>query len=461
MRQLKKLISTSLELNIMGITDDSRLVKDGYLFVATKGYNVDHFDFIFDAIKKGCAFLIVDREINFLFPHIVVDNINSFYIELCKKYYDFDSDYFHLIGITGTDGKTTTASIVSKLIENCAYIGTNGLTIRNKTYPLSNTTPCISELYECFYKIKKANINTVVMEVSSESLLHDRVESLSFEVVAFTNITEDHLNVHKTFEKYLNSKLKLLDYVKDNGKIIMNNDDFNLCKIKCKNMYTFGKNVSSNYIISKIEYSNNITNITIKNKDRNIIINSPLFGKYNVYNVVEAFIISKLFVAEDILLKKIKYLLPIKGRGERLDFGQNFIIVLDYAHTINGVKNILEAYQNYDYIITVTGAAGGRDSYKRPIIGKMVMEKSNVSIFTTDDPRYEDVDDIIDDLVGVNNNYIRIQDREEAIYYALSIAPKNSVVLILGKGRDNYMAIEDKKISYNDYNVIKNYFTFK
>ena len=457
MKQLKELISTSLELNIKGITDDSRLVKEGYIFVATKGYNVDHYDFIIDAVENGCSFLIVNRDINFVFPHIVVDNINSFYIELCKKYYDFDLDYFNLIGITGTDGKTTTATIVKQLIGHCAYIGTNGLIIKDKVYSLKNTTPCIAELYECFLRIKESGIKIVVMEVSSEALLHGRVDGLLFDVIAFTNITEDHINVHKSFKNYVNSKLKLLNYLKEDGKVILNKDDNILCKIKCYNMYTFGKNVSSDYIISSIE-CDDITNIIIKYEGKNIIINSPLFGEYNVYNLVEAFIVSSFFINKESLLGKIKNLLPIMGRGERLEFGQNFTIVLDYAHTINGVKSILDAYKNCEKIITVTGAAGGRDSYKRRIIGKIVMDNSDISIFTMDDPRYENVNDIIDEMVGESTDYIRIIDREEAIKYALSIASKNSVVLILGKGRDNYMAIEDKRVPYSDCLVIENYF---
>lgn len=459
MKKLKDLFSTSLDLNISGICDDSRKIKKGYMFVATKGYNVDHFDYISDAIEKGCSFLVVDREIDIVFPHIVVDNINFFYRKLCEKYYDIDLDEFHLIGITGTDGKTSTATITSLLLDDCAYIGTNGLTIRDKNYSLSNTTPCISELYECFSKIKKEGIFTVVMEVSSEGLLHGRVDGLLFDIIAFTNITEDHIMIHNSFHNYLKSKLQLLKYVKDEGIVIVNNDDSYLRKIKCKNMYTFGKNVSSDFVISKIINNCSSTNIILEKDDNKYLLDSPYVGEYNVYNVVEAFLIS-LFLEKnkDSLISKIVNLPPISGRGERLNFGQDFTIVLDYAHTINGVKSILETYQNYDSIITVTGAAGGRDSYKRPIIGDLVIKMSDVAIFTMDDPRYEDVDAIIDEMVGEHVDYVRIKDREEAICYALDIAKRNSIVLILGKGRDSYMAVGDKKIDYSDYDVIRKYF---
>ena len=172
-----------------------------------------------------------------------------------------------------------------------------------------------------------------------------------------------------------------------------------------------------------------------------------------------AFIISLLYgVDSKELISNIKKLTPISGRCEVLDFGQDYTIILDYAHTINGIENILDTFKNYNRIITVTGCAGGRDYEKRPVIGNMVISKSDISIFTMDDPRWEDVDDIIDEMVGNNLDYIRIIDREEAINYALSIASIGDVVLILGKGRDDYMAIGDKKVKYNDYETIKRYF---
>lgn len=456
--KLNKLIDTCLDIDIKGIVDDSRLVKPGYIFVATKGFNVDHFDHIKDAIDNGCVFLITDRKIDFSFPHIVVDNIDEYYKNICLKFYDINLDDFKFIGITGTDGKTTTATIVSRLIKDSAYIGTNGLTINGKTISTSNTTPCISELYSDLKKVKEAGINTVVMEVSSEALLHNRVDNIRFDIIGFTNITGDHLNVHGSFENYLKCKLKLLDLVKDSGYVVINGDDSNLQKIKCQNMYSFGKK-NVNYIIKNISYVDKNAKIILKYKDIEYSIISPLKGEYNVYNVVMSFIISLLYgIDSNEIINNIKCLTPISGRCEMLDFGQDFDIVLDYAHTINGISSILEAFKSYDRIITVTGCAGGRDNSKRPIIGNIIMTKSDISIFTMDDPRYESVDSIIDEMVGDKKDYIRIVNREEAINYALSIASKGDVVLILGKGRDNYMAIEDKKVKYNDYEVIKKYF---
>lgn len=452
--KLNKLIDTDLDINIKGIVDDSRLVKDGYIFVATKGFNVNHFDHIKDAIDRGSVFLITDREIDFSFPHLVVDNIDEYYKNICLKFYDINLDDFYFIGITGTDGKTTTATIVNRLIKNSAYIGTNGLTINNKTISTSNTTPCISELYSDLRKVKDAGINTVVMEVSSEALLHNRVDNMKFDIIGFTNITGDHLNVHGGFDNYLNCKLKLLDLVKDTGYVVINGDDSSLRKIDCKNKYSFGKS-NCDYTINSISYDGKNTVINLND----MYITSPLKGEYNVYNVVMSFVIGLLYgIDSNELISYISTLKPISGRCETLNFGQDFDIVLDYAHTINGIDSILDTFSDYDRIITVTGCAGGRDHSKRSIIGDIVMSKSDISIFTMDDPRYEDVNSIIDEMVGDNKDYIRIIDREEAINYALSIAGKGDVVLILGKGRDNYMAIGDKKVKYSDIDVIEKYF---
>ena len=457
--RLNQLINTNYDIEIKGITDDSRLVKKGFLFVATRGYNVDHYDYVNNAIENGCSFVIVDREIAISFPHLVVENINSLYRELCKKYYNVSSLDFSLIGITGTDGKTTTTTIVSQIIDDMAYLGTNGLCVNKKEFKTNNTTPCVSELYNDLHIIKQNNCKNIVMEVSSEALLHDRVADFLFDIVGFTNITGDHLNIHKTFENYVDCKMKLLKLVKEDGFVVVNGDDQILKTIHCNNLVTFGFDKNNDYVIDDVSYHKRYSEFSLKYNQKTIKIKCPFVGEYNIYNVTMAFIIGLLYgVEESLLLSRISKLKPVKGRGELLDFGQDYTIVLDYAHTTNGILKILETYKDYDKVITVTGCAGGREKEKRSIIGDIVITNSDIAIFTMDDPRYEDVDRIIDDMVGNHKDYVRIPNRVEAIHYALSIATSDSVVLILGKGRDDYMAIEDKKVPYNDYNVIADYF---
>lgn len=463
MKKIRDLIECDYDIDIAGVSDDSRYIGKNYLFVATKGFNVDHYDYIDDAIEKGCSFIIADRDIKRDFPHIIVDkNISDIYRDVCKKFYDVDFNKVKLIGITGTDGKTTTTTIVKNIIKECSYMGTNGLEIFDKDYHTSNTTPIISELYKDLKLIIDSNCSTLAMEVSSEALLHDRVKDFRFEIVGITNITGDHLNIHKTFENYVECKKKLISLVKDNGYVVLNGDDPILTEITGDNIIKFGFNDNNDYYIKNVDYKGKETIIDVQYNDEVITITSPLKAKYNVYNVVMSFIICRLYgLDDDIILKRIKELSPIKGRTESLEFGQDYDIILDYAHTINGIKNIISSFRDYDNVITVTGSAGGREKEKRSVIGKYVMENSDVSIFTMDDPRYEDVNDIIDQMVGDSKDYIRIPDRKEAIRYALDIADKGSVVLILGKGRDEYMAIEDKKPYYCDYDVIERYFKEK
>lgn len=458
--KVSKLLECSYDVDILGITDDSRNIKEGYMFVATKGFNVDHFDYIDDAINNGAVFVVCDREVDINVPYLLVNDINDLYIELCSKFYDVSSDEFKLIGITGTDGKTTTSTVIYQLLENIGCIGTNGVLVNDKYYDVNNTTPCISELYSSLSLIKNNSCKDIVMEVSSEALLHNRLKKFKFDIVCFTNITEDHLNVHKTIENYRNCKFKLLDLLDDNGIVIINGDDENCKLIDRNNLYRIGFGSDNDFVISNVNELSRKVEFTINYKGNKYNIVSPLVGIYNVYNVTMAFVACFLKgISSNILVEKIKDIKTINGRREYLDFGQEFDIILDYAHTYNGIKNILESVSNYKRIITVTGAAGGREKEKRPKIGKLVLEKSDISIFTMDDPRYESVDEIIDQMVmDSSNEYLRIVDRKDAIYKAFELADKDSVVLILGKGRDNYMAIEDRKEKYSDFDVIKSYF---
>lgn len=461
--RINELFDTEYEFEIAGIVDDSRNVRENYLFVATKGFNVDHFDYIDTAILNGAVAIVADREVNVKVPVFYVNNINDFYVDLCKKFNNILDDDFKYIGITGTDGKTTSSTIVYQILSKAiktALIGTNGLFISDEHFDTNNTTPCISELYNVLGVAKNKECKQIVMEVSSEALLHERVNKLKYSIIGYTNITEDHLNVHGTIENYIACKMKLLDLLSDDGIVIYNGDDVNLCQIKTPNKYSYGVNSDCDFTISDIVEKDNSANFVITYDNKRYEIHSPLVGMYNIYNITLAFAIC-LFSGLDseLIISSIKVLKPILGRREYLDFGQDFDIILDYAHTFNGIKNILESVKNYKKVITVTGAAGGREKEKRGKIGEIVLEKSDVVVFTMDDPRYEDVDEIINDLAGnTTKEYFRIKDRRDAIYFALNVADCNSVVLILGKGRDNYMAIEDKKVPYCDYDVIKDFY---
>lgn len=464
MKKLKDIIDCDYDTLIFDITTDSRRVKPGFLFVATRGFNIDHFDFIDDAIDNGAVAIITNRIINVSVPVVVVDNINDALVSICQKFYNIYPDDFSFIGITGTDGKTTTSSIIKQLLNpsfKTAYIGTNGLEIGKYCTTTDNTTPCVEDLYGIFCSINERNCKDIVMEVSSEALLHKRVDSISYDIVGFTNITEDHLNVHKSIDNYIKSKEHLVDLLKFDGYLILNGDDINCKDITYRNMYTYGFNSDNDYVISNVNNCKENVSFDILFDGQVYSVVSPLSGKYNIYNVTLAFIICVLKgIDADLLIKRIGNLSPIYGRREFLNFGQKFDIVLDYAHTFNGIKNLVGSFDGYNRIILVTGAAGGREKEKRQMIGKFLLDNVSFVIFTMDDPRYENPRDIIDDMLEDtdSNNYEIIIDRTKAIYHALDLAFDNDLVLVIGKGRDNYMAIMDKKIKYCDYDVIKSYF---
>lgn len=463
--KLNNLMNCDYDIEISGISTDSRFTKKGDLFFAVNGFNVDHFDFIDQAIQNGAVAIVSDRKYSDEIINIVTDDIDGLLVEVLNKFYDISD--ISLIGITGTDGKTTTSSVIYQILSpyiNNAYLGTNGLDIKNKHYNTSNTTPCVDELYKCLNLVKNNKCSHVVMEVSSEALLHKRVDSLKFKIVCFTNITEDHLNVHKTLDNYINCKRHLLDLLNDDGFAIVNGDDKNCKSILHNNLITFGFDDDNDYVIYNVNSSRKFVNFSVKCVNSNIDICSPLTGAYNIYNVTMAYIVCHLLKLSDKqIIDGIRNLKPISGRREFLNFGQDYDIVLDYAHTLNGIKSLVNSFNDKNQLIVVTGAAGGREVSKREKIGKFLLENTFKVIFTMDDPRFEDPKKIVNDMIGncKNTNYEIIIDREKAINYALSNAKENNIILIIGKGRDNYMAIKNNKIKYCDYDVIANYFNHK
>lgn len=463
MKKLNQLVDCNYDIEILGIASDSRDVKEGYLFVATKGFHVDHYDFIDDAIERGAVAVVVDRDSIFSVPTVVVSDIDKELLSICEKFYDVSSDEFQFVGITGTDGKTTTATITRNLLNlyiPTAYLGTNGLFCGEDVYPTSNTTPCIEELYHAFSVVKEHNCKVIVMEVSSEALLHHRVDSILFDVVGYTNITEDHLNVHKTIENYRDCKFQLAKLCHKNAKVFVNGDDDNCQFLTVKNVIKFGVNKENNCVISDVYECKEKTSFTLTYNGYNYVVNSPFQGLYNVYNVVLAWLlVSSFSIPCHVLINDISHLPFVLGRRELFYDKRGFTVLLDYAHTENGILNLLQSLSGYSKIIVVTGAAGGREIEKRSRIGDILFKYSDYIVFTMDDPRFEDPKDIASDMVGSHQetNYTFISDRPSAINFAFQKAKKGDVVAVIGKGRDNYMAVLDKRLSYSDYDVIMKY----
>ena len=452
---------------ISGIKINSKDVTDGDIFVCTMGVTADRHDFIDEAIKNGAKAVVVQKPVECSVPTILVENTNKELPLLASRFYDAPESKLDIIGITGTNGKTTVATIIQDLIGNdiCGYLGTNGIICSKFSESIRNTTPDSDRLYGYFKRFVDSGCQILSMETSSEAFYRERLQNIKFKVGIITNITEDHLNIHKTIENYVACKQKLVMQVADDGYSILNVDDKyydETRKLAKGTVLTYGKNDADLQIISSMSTAKE-TNITIKYNGMSYNFSSPLLGEFNTYNLCAAILvlIALGYGIEDII-KRVSNIEAPHGRVEFLNYGQNYEIVLDYAHTPDAFSKLYKLLNEIKKgrIITVTGSAGGREKEKRGPMGKLVLDESDYVIFTMDDPRYEDVKDIISDLVSESDksNYEIIVNRKEAIYRAFDMANKGDIVLIAGKGIDNYMAIEDKYLPYSDLEVIEEYF---
>ncbi len=447
------------------IKTNSKSVKKHDIFLCTHDKQEDRHKYI-DNIKKASA-IIIDKDINkhTNIPLIKVNNTNDTLFQIYNDYYSKPLKDINIIGITGTDGKTTTAYLIREILnkkENTAYLGTLGLIYKDKLIQTPNTTVSIDKLLEYANILKKENIKNLVMELSSEGLLHNRCKNIKLNEAIITNVTSDHLNVHKTYNNYLKEKLKIINLLKENKPLITNMDDNSYKYIKRKQVITYGQNKKATYRISNITETSTKTYFNLKYKNKTYQIESNYLGKFNAYNITAAIIAAhqtEIDIQE--IVKIVTDIKPVPGRMNTYVTKKKSIIILDYAHTVNATKNILEFANKVKKgnIITVLGAAGGRDKEKRKEIGKLVTDNSQKVIFTMDDPRYEKVKDIVNDMIKdtTKNNYIYIKNRKKAIKYAINNSKENDIVLILGKGTDNYMAIKNKYKKYNDLKQIKKY----
>ena len=445
---------------------NSRLIKPGQTFVAIKGYTVDGHDYIEDAIKNGATAVIAQKEVKCDVPVTVVENSAEYYQKLLVKEYKDDFKDLKLIGITGTNGKTTSAWLTYQMLlglgKKAAYIGTLGFICENYYKELPNTSPEILTIYKLLDKAKDLNCEYVVMEVSNFALDQKRIEGLEFVAGAFTNLTEDHLDYHKTMENYLEAKLKLTDYIKKDGILLVNKDDEASKKFieKFKNTKTYGYG-SADYDIISDDIHPDHTDITFKVNGHEYKVTTNLTSKFNVYNYFTMFsILCELGFDIELVIEKTKNLKAPKGRCETYKVKDGFAVV-DYAHTPDAVLKVVTAYKELARarVITVVGCGGDRDPMKRPIMGEIASNYSDYVIFTNDNPRTEDPEKIMKDiLAGVKkDNYEVCLDRREAIKRALDMICKDDIVLLLGKGHEDYQILGHTKVHLDDSEEILKY----
>lgn len=439
----------------MRIKTNSKEVKKGDIFVALRGLNSDGHDYINDAINNNASYLICEKG-TYDIPYMIVPNTFSFIKDYVSNYKSIIDDLC-IIGITGTNGKTTSCYLIYELLNKlnikCAYIGTLGFYIKDKIKDLNNTTPDIITLYELINKCRDENVKVVVMEVSSHALKLDRVYGFKFDYVVFTNLTKDHLNFHSSMEDYLNTKTKLFSMTKDKSLGLVNVDDENCKYFNTKNICSYGFKDSTYKIISYKLYLNKVIyKFKYKNKIYKVKLNIP--GKYNIYNsLISIIILYNMNISFKKIIKLLNKISMPKGRMDIINLNKKYAIV-DYAHTPDAVLNVLKSVNEFKKgkVYTIIGCGGNRDKTKRSEMGLISTNLSDYVIFTNDNPRDENPSDIINDITNnlLNNNYEIIEDRKSAIKKGVSMLCKNDILLILGKGHEDYQIINGVKYHFND-----------
>lgn len=450
---------------MINIKIDSRKVKPGDTFVAIPGATVDGHDYINKAIEAGATKVVVEKDVECSVDKLLVDNTNDWLTNHIAENYSSTINEMNIIGITGTNGKTTTAyltyQMLNKLGSKTAYIGTIGFYLPNEDFiELPNTTPNILDLYELFLTAKEKGCKNVIMEVSSHALHQERVKGIEYKVAGFTNLTQDHLDYHETMDNYLAAKQLILKQL--TGPMIVNIDDpcGNKWLDKYDNCKSLGKN-ANNYNIVSYEDSHKGTLINFKVDGVDYKVETNLRSTFNVYNYLTALAFcNNLGYTVEEIINITDSIYPPKGRCEQIKVKDGEAVV-DYAHTPDAVEKIVNAFteNKKGRVITIVGCGGDRDPKKRPIMGRIAAEKSDYVVFTSDNPRTEDPQAIMNDiLAGVTTSNYEVElDRREAIKKALDMINKDDVVLILGKGHEDYQIIGHDKIHLDDAEEVRKY----
>lgn len=447
---------------MIDIKSDSRKVVRGDTFIALPSASGQEEEHIKDAINRGAKKIICEKG-TYSVETINVSNTRDYFNDyLYKNYYNLFSD-MKFIGVTGTNGKTTTCYLVyqmlNKLGMKCAYIGTIGFYYPGCERLLNNTTPDTNLLYEMFIEAHDAGCRALVMEVSSHALDMNRIYGIEYDEVAFTNLTQDHLDYHKTLDNYAKAKEILFNKTRGLKIAIINADDpyherfmkdNKNITISCKN---------GDIVISDIKLSNLETKFTFTYHNKQYDTKINMVGRYNIYNYLTAvlLVVSLGYSVDEVLKLNVEH--P-SGRMELIPYNTNSIFV-DYAHTPDAVLNVLKNAKEYkeSRIITIVGCGGDRDRTKRPIMGNIAIKNSDYVIFTSDNPRTEDPELILKDILeGVDgDNYEVIENRKDAINKGMSMLKNKDILMILGKGHEDYQIIGHEKIHFSDQEVVREY----
>ena len=464
----------SLDIDATGIANDNREVKLGNVFVCYQGISVDSHTFIPDAIHRGAAVVIGEKHIEALtapvkqITYVQAPNGRRAMSLLSANWHGNPAKQLKLIGITGTNGKTSTAHLIYAILKasgkKVALIGTVGHRYTNahgaeKKLPAFLTTPDAFALHALFKQFAEEGVEYVTMETSSQGLALQRLAGLTFDTAVFTNFTQDHLDYHRTMEDYLKAKLMLFEQLGEEGVTVLNSDlpvterIAQICADSKCLMYGRGNNADLR--AEDIELSRSRLAFTALTQYGRIPAKLRLIGEYNLYNALAAIAVGVRYNCSVPAIQEGLAATVVPGRFELIDRGQDFAVIVDYAHTPDGLENILTAAKHITErkLISVFGCGGDRDNGKRPKMGNISTQIADYSVITSDNPRTEDPDEIIAQIVSNlphDAKYICISERREAIHHAITTAKSGDVVVIAGKGHEDYQEIHGKRFPFDD-----------
>lgn len=479
---LSKLLSSSkfellqgeLNIDINNVRYDTRQVEKNDIFICIKGRNIDRHDLAAKAVENGATALLVEREIEGLEKNVTVVKVEDLRVEMARLsciLYDNPSKEFNLVGITGTNGKTSVSVLAKEMFglmgDKIGIVGTVGCIIGSEEIELGQTTPTTPEspeLQRAFSIMREEKVSTAIIEATSRALQINRVDFSDFDIGVFLNLSHDHLDDHGTMENYKNEKMKLFKMSK---KSIVNNDDVVSEEIKktfSGELISFGIKNDADIRATNLSFAIDSVEFDVEYKEVKKRVKSNIPGRFTVSNILAVLGIG-IMIGYDFeeLLKNIPQLKGVRGRLEVYRTAKEAVAIVDYAHSPDSLESLLDNLNEYaeGRIITVFGCGGDRDNTKRPLMGEIAGRLSNKVIVTSDNPRSEDPKSIVDEIeTGMKDkefDYVKIVDREEAIKTAMGISEKGDIVVVAGKGHETYQILKDKTIDFDDMKMVKKY----
>ena len=460
-------------IHVQDIKMDHRELEQGDLFFCIRGFTVDGHQFAQQAVENGAVAIIADHELPDVDAYVItVPDTHKAMALMAAKFYGYPTVDMPLIGITGTNGKTTITYLLDEIFKQnnlkTGLIGTIQTKIGEEILAVKNTTPDALLLQNVFRKMKDQAIDIAMMEVSSHALDLGRVHGCDFDIAVFTNLSQDHLDYHKDMEDYLRAKTLLFtglgnSYGKQFKYAVLNQDDVHseiIAKSTSQPIVTYGIEEQADITATNIQYDTKGMRFTLETPMESISINTKLIGKFNIYNMLASAATAILKgVPLSIIKTAFEAINGVAGRFEQVNAGQNFAVVVDYAHTPDSLENVLQTVKEFtdNKVYVVVGTGGDRDKKKRPLMANVALDYADQAIFTSDNPRTEDPQSILSDMTnGLNaSHYEVIENRKEAISHAVNLANEGDVLLIAGKGHETYQEINGVRHDFDDRLIAK------